>query len=213
MKQTIQPDLKHIKPIWTHYFREYKKKLVFSLLYLIAVLVALPNFLQFIEERNGYSFNDPVLALYQPVDVTWLTFCLIYSALLIAVIHFSDKPKLFHCTMLAYALMATTRIIAMYLLPLNPPDSMILLNDPFVQFFGSGEILTKDLFFSGHTSTLFLLFLVSEQRALKYIFLLATILVAICVVLQHVHYTIDVFAAPFFAYASYKIANRIIKRN
>jgi membrane-associated phospholipid phosphatase len=83
---------------------------------------------------------------------------------------------------------------------------MILLNDPFVQFFGSGDVLTKDLFFSGHTATLFLLFLISEKKYLKIIFLLCTILVGIAVLLQHVHYTIDVLAAPFFAYASYKLA-------
>jgi len=29
--------------------------------------------------------------------------------------------------------------------------------------------------------------------------------VAICVILQHVHYTIDVFAAVFFTYACYKL--------
>jgi hypothetical protein len=30
--------------------------------------------------------------------------------------------------------------------------------------------------------------------------------VAACVLWQHVHYTIDVLAAPFFAYASWRVA-------
>jgi membrane-associated phospholipid phosphatase len=100
----------------------------------------------------------------------------------------------------------------MYLLPLEPPAQMIPLNDPFVQFFGSGEILTKDLFFSGHTSTLFILFLITESKPLKNIFLTATVLVAIFVVLQHVHYTVDVIAAPFFAYTSFRIF-KVIQNN
>jgi hypothetical protein len=29
-----------------------------------------------------------------------------------------------------------------------------------------------------------------------------TVLVAVCVLWQHVHYTVDVLVAPFFAYAS-----------
>ena len=101
--------------------------------------------------------------------------------------------------------MVVVRIIAMYLLPLEPPQNMIMLNDPFVEFFGTGQTLTKDLFFSGHTATLFILFLVSEKKIIKTIFLVSTIIVAISVLLQHVHYTIDVFAAIFFTYACYKL--------
>jgi membrane-associated phospholipid phosphatase len=70
---------------------------------------------------------------------------------------------------------------------------------------GTGEILTKDLFFSGHTATLFLLFLIMEKRVIKIIFIASTILVGIAVMLQHVHYVVDVAVAPFFAYTSYKI--------
>jgi membrane-associated phospholipid phosphatase len=82
---------------------------------------------------------------------------------------------------------------------------MIILNDPFVEFFGTGKTLTKDLFFSGHTATLFILFLVSKKKIIKTVFLISTIAVAISVLLQHVHYTIDVFAAVFFTYACYKL--------
>jgi membrane-associated phospholipid phosphatase len=97
----------------------------------------------------------------------------------------------------------------MYLLPLEPPAKMIILNDPFVEFFGTGQTLTKDLFFSGHTATLFILFLVSEKKVYKTIFLISTVAVAVAVLLQHVHYTIDVFAAVFFTYACYKLVLRI----
>lgn len=74
-----------------------------------------------------------------------------------------------------------------------------------LQLFGKGEILTKDLFFSGHTGTLFLLFLLVENKYLKTIFLAATILVGSAVLLQHVHYSVDVFVAPFVAYGSFRI--------
>jgi membrane-anchored protein YejM (alkaline phosphatase superfamily) len=104
-----------------------------------------------------------------------------------------------------YLVMVVIRTAAMYLLPLDPPPLLIPLKDPFVQYFGSGEVPTKDLFFSGHTATLFLLFLTVHGRYVKSLFLLSTIGVAVCVVLQHVHYTIDVFSAPFFSYAAYRI--------
>jgi hypothetical protein len=87
---------------------------------------------------------------------------------------------------------------------------MIALRDPFVDFVvGDGSVLTRDLFFSGHTSTMFLLFLTATARPLRLLFIAGTMLVGACVLLQHVHYTIDVFAAPFFAYGSYRIVKNI----
>ena len=48
----------------------------------------------------------------------------------------------------------------MWATPLDPPPGMIVLEDPLVQLFGgASRPLTRDLFFSGHTSTMFLLFL------------------------------------------------------
>ena len=177
---------------------------------MILVFLILPDFLQFIEQRDGFTFTDPILKLFSPIELTWLTFALIYCSLIIAIIHFLDKPQLLHAAVFTYAIMVSFRIVAMYLLPLNPPENMIMLNDPFVQLFGSTEILTKDLFFSGHTSTLFILYLVSRQRLIKTIFLLSTVLVGICVLLQHVHYSVDVFVAPFFAFTTYYISTRIL---
>jgi len=103
-------------------------------------------------------------------------------------------------------------MVMMFLIPLNPPAEMIPLNDPFVQNFSSGRILTKDLFFSGHTATIFLLFLTSGGKAFKIFFLSATILVGACLLLQHVHYTIDVISAPFFGYLCYRFIYRVQKK-
>jgi membrane-associated phospholipid phosphatase len=105
----------------------------------------------------------------------------------------------------AYSLLGVIRMAAMYIIPLNPPPDMIPLNDPFVEYFGTGRLLTKDLFFSGHTATLFLLFLTVQSKKLKILFLTCTIALGLSVLLQHVHYSIDVLAAPFFTYTCFHI--------
>ena len=97
----------------------------------------------------------------------------------------------------------------MWLTPLDPPYDVYPLMDPLVEYVGTGMPLTKDLFFSGHTSTLFLLFLVTPTGVLKRLFLACTVLVACAVLVQHVHYAIDVFVAPFFAYAAFAITRRL----
>jgi PAP2 superfamily C-terminal len=100
-------------------------------------------------------------------------------------------------------------MVAMYAVPFNPPTDMIPLDDPFVQFMGTGKMLTKDLFFSGHTATLFLLHLLMEKKIAKRIFLVLTFVIALSVILQHVHYFIDVFAAPFFTFGCFSIVKNI----
>lgn len=192
-------------------FRNNKSKIEFfiTITLLVLILVTLSNFLNFIERRNGVILNDPVLNLFDPVDLTWLTFGLMYVSLIAAIIFFSKKPQLLLLAFQSYILMIILRMIAMHLVSLNPPEKMIPLNDPLVEFFGTGQLLTKDLFFSGHTATLFLLFLLADLKSLKIFFLISTITLAISVLLQHVHYSIDVLAAPFFAYGSFKLIEKL----
>jgi len=44
-----------------------------------------------------------------------------------------------------------------------------------------------------------------EKRVFKLILIASTIIVGITILLQHVHYVVDVAVAPFFTYTSYKI--------
>lgn len=186
--------------------------LAVTLFFLVVVLIILPRFLELMELRDGFDFRDPLLNTFEPIDVTWLTFLIIYGGLIIAVYHLAKAPNLFLLALKVYTLTIIFRIIGMYFLPLDPPEKLIPLDDPFVQFWGSGEILTKDLFFSGHTSTTFIFFLTAYSKKYKMLFLTATISIGILVLLQHVHYTIDVFAAPFFTFTSFEIVKRIERK-
>lgn len=190
---------------WNEYIKTNRNRveLTVTVLFLIISLVSLANFLNFIEARPGVVLPDPVLNLFNPVDLTWLTFGLIYFSLLFAVYSLIKKPVQLIFAFQLYTIMVIIRMAAMYLLPLEPPKNMIVLKDPLVEYFGTGQTLTKDLFFSGHTATLFILYLVSVKKPNKIIFLFCTGTVALTVLLQHVHYTIDVFAALFFTYSAF----------
>lgn len=193
---------------WKEYLSVKKNKAEFflTIILLSISLLSLAKFLQYCESRNGAVLDDTLLRLFDPVDLTWFTFSLIYLSLIIAFTILIKHPERLIFSFQVYALIVAARILSMYLLPLNPPAGIIILNDPFVQLFGTGKILTKDLFFSGHTATLFLLAIVSPKRKMKIIFMISTILVAFFVLAQHVHYTIDVVAAPVYVYACYSLA-------
>jgi hypothetical protein len=171
---------------------------------LIGTLMLLTRVLAGVEARPGVIPPDPVLALLAPRDLTWLTFGLIYIGLFTAIAVFAREPRRLVVAIQAYCLLVFVRMAAMTVLPLEAPPGMIPLADPLVETFGTGRLLTKDLFFSGHTSTLFLLFLAAPRGVVKWVLLVCTCAVAACVLVQHVHYAVDVLAAPFFAYGAYR---------
>jgi len=189
-----------------------RRGLLITLPLLIVTLSALARFLEGVEKRPGVVLSDPVLALFTPHDVTWLTFLLIYAGLIGAIAILMRDPRRLLLAVHTYIIMVVFRICAMSLLPLDPPQTMIPLTDPFVEYFGTGIPLNKDLFFSGHTSTLFLLSLTMQSRRWQAVFFLCTAAVACCVLIQHIHYAVDVFVAPFFAYTSYRLALSINSR-
>lgn len=182
---------------------KFRIKFFVSVIILLTTLFVYRRFLDFAEARTGVSIPDPILKLYEPIDLTWLIFGLIYLCLVVGIIALIKNPEKLLLAFQVYTAVVVVRIIAMYLVPFEAPEKIIVLKDPFVEMFGSGESLTKDLFFSGHTATLFLLFWVVESKRLKYVFLVSAVVVGVSIVLQHVHYVIDVIAAPFFTYVCF----------
>jgi hypothetical protein len=199
--------LAHLRESWSSEHLRRNAWLSFGLL--LPVLFILPRFLDFVEHRPGVTLPDPLLGLLPTSDLTWLIFGCIYGAIVVAVTILLRRPESFLLAARTYALMAIVRMMAMWLVPLDPPPGMIALKDPFVEFFGSGVTLTRDLFFSGHTSTLVMFALVMPSRGWKTLFALLAAIVGTSVLIQHVHYSIDVLAAPFFAFGAFALARVI----
>jgi hypothetical protein len=168
------------------------------------VLRELAGFLVWVERRPGARLDDPILALIAPRDVTWFVFGLIYVAILLTLADVWRQPRVLVIGVQSYVLMILMRIAAMYVTALEPPAGMIPLGDPLVERLATGTPLTRDLFFSGHTSTVFLMFLIARDPRIKAVLLLCAAGVAVGVLLQHVHYAVDVLVAPLFAFASFR---------
>ena len=202
------------KEIWSQPWRSGRFRIEFfiTIALTVAALATLANFLNWVETRPGVVFADPVLALFPAVDLTWLTFSLIYVGLISGIAFLSRHPRAMLIAFQSYVLMVVVRISAMYVLPLAAPPTAIPLQDPTVQYLGTGQLLTKDLFFSGHTSTLFLLFLTAQGKTARTIFLVCTVAVGVSVLLQHCHWTVDVLVAPFVAYTCFRVVTMLARR-
>jgi hypothetical protein len=185
----------------------FRYRLVLTLALLIGLVANLPRFFAWVQMRSGVLLPDPLLALLPAHDVSWFTFTIIYLSVGATLAYVLPRPYVLLRLLAAYWLMQASRVVLLALLPLEPPVGLLPLRDPIIDTFiyvAAGPI-TKDLFFSGHTATVMLLALATEGARRRWL-LAATAAVGLLVLVQHVHYTYDVLAAPFFALGCYWLA-------
>ncbi|GAA4003436.1 hypothetical protein GCM10022408_13750 [Hymenobacter fastidiosus] len=192
----------------------FRRSLLLSIGLLLLLAARLPPFFAYLQARPGVVLADPLLAALPAHDVSLPTFILIYLSIGATLSYLLPRPRRLLHGLWAYLLLHLLRTLTLWLVPLDPPTGLLLLRDPLVDvfFYGGPAPITKDLFFSGHTATLFLLALAVPPRGWRWSLLAATAAVGALVLVQHAHYTYDVLAAPFFAGLSYWLAGRLVRR-
>ncbi|MSU60450.1 MAG: hypothetical protein EXS52_00855 [Candidatus Staskawiczbacteria bacterium] len=72
----------------------------------------------------------------------------------------------------------------------------------------------NDFFFSGHVGASFLFALIFWKQVLwRATFLGISIIFAVSMLLAHMHYSIDIFAAPFITYGIFTISKRLFRKD
>jgi len=186
--------------------RDFRDQFFVSLIASLIAFILMLVFLEYVETRNGIALDDPFLPVFSPTDLRWITFSLIYSGMLLGLVSLCLYPFSLLLALRTFVVMSLLRIACLYLLPLGPPPGMIPLADPFIQLPGVPQVFTRDLFFSWQIATLAILVFTAQWRDMRIIFSCVAVAVAVLLLLQHVHYTIDLVAAPCFAYVAYGFA-------
>jgi len=199
---------------WMLFFKKKSSVYIFFLTFLIFLflLFLFARFLLFVENREGVVLNDPLMSYFSASDFNIPIFIVIYGSILLGIISMLQHPEKLMFAMQTYIIMLLFRFIAMYLTPLNAPKGIINLRDPLVFALGTGEQVTKDLFFSGHIATLCILSLTAINKILKFVFLIFAVIAAVMILLQKAHYTIDLIMAPVAAYVSFRIEKIIYSK-
>jgi PAP2 superfamily protein len=205
------PSLERLLSTWRSAWAEprFRWSAIGTPVALVIVLKMYARVLGFVEQRPGVVLPDPVLLLLAPRDLSGLTFGIVYWVIFIGVVRLAAHPRALVTGTQAYAVMTLLRMVALYVTPLDPPPGMIALRDPFTEHVTVGALLTRDLFFSGHTATVALFAIGVPGKWLPRAFMLCAAVVALAVLVQHVHYAVDVVAAPLAAFAAYRMAGWI----
>ena len=142
-----------------------------------------------------------------------LTFIIVGGAITLwvgAIMLFIVHPQYLIFSTKAIALFIISRAFFFSLTHLGPYPTNISPNihDTGYRFY---HLITfqGNFFYSGHTGFPFLLALIFwESKGLRYLFIALSIFFGITVLLAHVHYSIDVFSAPFIVYGVFIMATK-----
>lgn len=187
----------------------FRQRLLVAIGILLCLTPIFPLFYQYIEKREGQVYEDVLLQLIPAVDVSIPIFMITWGMALFTLSRVIRKPHVFLGLLYGIIVLNVSRFISISLVPLNPPAGLIDIWDPITDMFYGETYVTKDLFYSGHTATQFLFFLFLQKRSDKILAMVSTVLMAMLVMVQHVHYTVDVVFAPPFTYLCYLLATKL----
>jgi hypothetical protein len=210
-----QPVLTEVKQGWQNawFTPWFRRRLMVGMIILIIILSLLPPLYHVIQRRQGLVLNDAVLSAIPPHNVSTLLFIVMWTFTAYCVFRAAQTPRMFLAYLWSFIFLTAFRCLTIKLVPLDPPPGLIGLIDPVSNFFyGSEGFVTKDLFFSGHTSSMFLLYLTVPGKTDKTVALGVTAIVAFLLLVQHVHYTLDILGGIVFCWLSYWIATRTVLR-
>jgi len=202
------------KDTWTDTWESdiKRRQLILGSVLIFSVIFTLPIFFNYIQKRSGTRLNDLILAQIPPHNVSVAIFACIWGTGLLILIRALKHPSIYILYSWTLVFVCLARYIAIWFVPLEPPIGLIPLTDPLTGVFYGQSLITKDLFFSGHTATLTLMILCLEKRTDKIIGTIATATVACLLLVQHIHYTVDVLASPIIVYGCFRFTRYILNR-
>lgn len=196
--------------IWNSRYKRYQ--MIIGTVIIFAILFSLQFFFAYIQKRKGAVLNDWLLAHISPHNVSVLIFALIWGMALLILIRAINNPSIYLTYCWTFIFVYIVRFVTLSVVALDPPPGMIPLVDPLSSVFYGNAAITKNLFFSGHTTTMLLIFLCLEKRTDKIIALIAAFAVACALLVQHIHYTIDILATPVVVYPCYRLTHYLLDK-
>ncbi len=163
----------------------------------------------YVSKVAGVPVSDIILDNIPTIDIDVLIVqgALIFT--LVAAILVVVRPKYIIFTIKTLALFIIVRsfFISLTHLGISPNELQFDTSNIGYNLYNFLFNTRGDFFFSGHTGVPFLFaFIFWREKYWRYFFLAVSFVFGVSVLLAHIHYSIDVFAAPFMTYGIYMIS-------
>lgn len=189
-------------------------ELIFGILFFVFVSFLFKKYLIEYEKIQGIQLNDILLNYFQPADVSLFIFVILYTVIFYNYIFLFAYPRMLVCFFIFYTSCLLVRFILLSYIHLEPPMFYQEFSDPILSSSTySGFHITKDLFFSGHMVTAFSSYFTMPNLIIKRIFLILSIVLAVLLVIQHVHYSIDILGAYIAVFLVYRVYYEKVYKN
>lgn len=197
-----------LKYNWKRFFSKKRNivTLVLTILYFGFVTFLFKTYLVDLEKIEGVQLTDFILDRIPSYDMSFWIFIILYCTVFYNYIFLFAYPKILEIFLFFYATSLLLRFIMLWIVHIEPPHGMIILYDPILSNSTyNGLHITKDLFFSGHMVAMLCSYYTIPNQFLKKIYFVNTVLIAILLMVQHIHYVIDIIGAIIMVYLLYRI--------
>ncbi|MDB4939901.1 MAG: conserved rane protein of unknown function [Candidatus Doudnabacteria bacterium] len=195
------------KELWAD--KNYRQSSIFGIFFLLLSLLLYYFAASYATTKQSSPSSDLILDNLPVVNVTiifvWGALILILFS--VGLIFIEPKRIPFVTKSVAVFILIRSFFFSLTHLGLHPD---YLSSSKIMEEFSFGG----DLFFSGHTGLPFLMALIYwENKKLRITFLISSVLLGAAVLLGHLHYSIDVFAAFFITYSIHEINKHLFVKD
>lgn len=213
----------HLTRFWVHWYNEWKELLstaTYRISLLSGVALLLISYVinyhasVYTSEIKVLSVGDLILDHIPTYDISWFYF---FGIVLVEVIYYIYtiffRPEILPFTAKTLSAFLLIRSGFIILTHVGAPHGFFNLPQLADQYGATRYFFVNDLFFSAHTGFPFLgALLFWDNLYLRIFLLIMSVFLALTVLLMHVHYSIDVFAAYFITYTIYVVSDRIFRK-
>jgi len=148
------------------------------------------------------------------VDSFIILSTLLFTLVIIGLLLYKPKYILFTIKSLALFIIFRSFFISLTHLGIHPHQITFSPNSIWFWLYDILYNTKNDFFFSWHTGLPFLMWLIFYKKKIwRYMFFATSLIFAMTVIAWHIHYSIDVFAAPLITYSIYSISQRVFKKD
>lgn len=188
--------------------RERVRSLVNALILLALAVIFQYYASAYVNRVPSNSVSDLFLSILPVVNLNFIIVEGALCAILLSIILILAKPQYLLFVLKTAAIFIATRavFISVTHIGIYPtqvgPDPTGIFDRAY-----TGLGLEAGFFFSGHTGLPFLMALIMwNEKFWRYAYIILAIVFGIAVLFAHVHYSIDVLAAPYMAYGIFKMS-------